>query len=152
MSCVHGSAGTLIGRKHLWQALIPLGMRHPILGAGFGGFWTPTMVQDLKEVFIWGPGQAHNGYIEIFLHLGMVGLVLFGLVVVTALTGGMRQMYLGFEYGRVRLILVVLTLVHNYSESGFIRPTHLIWFTFLLASVNVWQGLPSQLEEPSKSL
>ncbi|MCG2777803.1 MAG: hypothetical protein L6406_19215, partial [Desulfobacterales bacterium] len=112
----------------------------------------PAIGEYLKETHIWGPGQAHNGYIDIFLNLGLVGLLLFGFVIISALRGALRQCRLDFEYGRVRLILLVLALIHNYTESSFARPTHLIWFIFLLVAVNVWHVSPSRLKEPSKSL
>lgn len=132
-----GKDETLTGRTDLWNVLIPLGMRHPILGVGFGDFWTPATSAYLKEIFSWGPGQAHNGYIEIFLSLGMVGLVSFAVVVFSAFRGALKQSLIDFEYGKIRLILLIVTLIHNYTESGFTRPCHLMWFTFLLFAVNI---------------
>lgn len=132
-----GKDVTLTGRTHLWDTLIPLGMRHPILGAGFGDFWNVTTRAYLKEIFSWGPGQAHNGYIEIFLNLGMIGLVFFAVVVFSAFRGALKQSLIDFEYGKIRLIFLIVTLIHNYTESGFTRPCHLMWFTFLLFAVNI---------------
>lgn len=146
-----GKEPTLTGRTDLWRDLIALGMQRPIFGAGYGGFWTPSVNQYVGEAHPWDPGQAHNGYIEIFLHLGVVGLVLFGFAVVSALKGAFRQCRLDFEYGKSRLILLAPALIHNYSESGFIRPTHLIWFTFLLVAVNIWHSSSSRLNTPRKS-
>jgi O-antigen ligase len=91
----------------------------------------------LKEIHPWGPHQAHNGYIEIWLHLGLVGLLLFVLVIRQGLQGVSLLFQKDFEYGRFRLILLLIILLHNYSEAGFPRPTHLVWFVFLLAAVNL---------------
>ncbi|MBN1364108.1 MAG: O-antigen ligase family protein [Syntrophaceae bacterium] len=139
-----GKDGTLAGRTDLWKDLMQLGMLHPILGAGFGGFWTPEMAAYLKEIHSWGPGQAHSGYIEIFINLGVVGIVLFILIVFSSLRRTIKQMTVNHDFGLVRLILLLATLLHNYSESGFTRPTHLMWFTFILAVVSVSNGSPSK--------
>ena len=45
-------------------------MRPPLLGYGFAGFWTMMRVAE-HEI-----GQADNGYLEIWLQLGLVGLLL----------------------------------------------------------------------------
>ena len=132
-----GKDPTLTDRTYLWRDVITLGMQHPIFGFGFGGFWNPATQQYLKEIYSWGPGQAHNGYIEIFLNLGLIGLILFGFTIFSAFSGAIQQYFLNSEYGRIRLVLLLVALIHNYTESSFTRPTHLIWFIFLLAAVNV---------------
>lgn len=134
---VQGRDPTLTGRSLLWQDLIALGLNKPILGYGFGGFWTPDRVAYLKGLHPWGPGEAHNGYIEIFIVSGIIGLMLFGLVVIMAMKGAFQQCFLYFKYGLFRTIFIIIVLLQNYSESGFFRPTHLMWFIFLLMAVNV---------------
>jgi O-antigen ligase len=91
----------------------------------------------LKELHPWGPGESHNGYIEVFITSGIIGTILFGIVVITAIKGTFQQSTLHFDYGLFRLIFLIIVLVHNYSEAGFFRPTHLMWFLFLLMAVNV---------------
>ena len=133
---IYGKSETLTGRTDLWETLIPLGMKHPILGAGFGDFWNINEIY-LKQIFPWGPGQSHNGYIDIFLNLGIMGLVLFAMVVFSAIKGALKQCLIDFDFGTIRITFLIVTLIHNYTESGFTRPIHLIWFTFLLFAVNV---------------
>ncbi|MFZ4790772.1 MAG: O-antigen ligase family protein [Candidatus Competibacteraceae bacterium] len=132
-----GRDPTLTGRSLLWNDLIALGMKNPILGYGFGGFWTPERMAYLKELHPWGPGESHNGYIEIFITTGIIGVIIFCSVVITAMKGAFRQSTEYFEYGLFRLIFLIIVLVHNYSEAGFLRPTHLMWFVFLLMAVNI---------------
>jgi len=132
-----GKDPTLTGRTELWMDLFKIGQRHPLLGAGYGGFWNPKMFWELKQLHPWGPHQAHNGYIEIWLQLGFAGLLLFVPVVGHALQGVSLLLQKDFEYGRFRLILLLITLLHNFTEAGFTRPTHLVWFVFLLVVINV---------------
>jgi O-antigen ligase len=132
-----GKDPTLTGRTELWEDLLIMGQRHPLFGTGYGGFWTHENCAELKQRHFWGPHQAHNGYIEIWLQLGPVGLLLFALVVGQALRGLAPLFRQDFELGRFRLVVLLITLLHNYSEAGFPRPTHLVWFVFLLVVINV---------------
>ena len=132
-----GKDPTLTGRTDLWKDLISLGMREPMLGYGIGGFWSPERMNFLKTLHPWGPAQAHNGYIEIFLNLGVVGIVIFLLVVVSSVRRICIQAFENFKFAQFRAILLIIILVHNYSEAGFVRPTHLMWFAFLIITVNV---------------
>jgi O-antigen ligase len=132
-----GKDATLTGRTDLWYDLFMLGQHHTLFGAGYEGFWNPSMCLYLKELYAWGPRQAHNGYIEIWLNLGFVGLGLFALMVGQAIYGITPLFQKDFEYGRFRLIVLLITLLHNYSEAGFPRTTHLVWLVFLLVAINV---------------
>ena len=134
---MQGRDPTLTGRSLLWHDLFVLGMKKPTLGYGFAGFWTPDRMAYLKGLHPWGPGESHNGYIEIFITTGIIGLILFGFVVISAMKGALQQCILHFEYGLLRTIFLIVVLVQNYSESAFLRPTHFIWFLFLLMAVNV---------------
>jgi O-antigen ligase len=144
-----GKDATLTGRTDLWYDLFIMGQRHALLGAGYEGFWTSDTALQLKEFYPWGPRQAHNGYIEMWLNLGLVGLVLFALVVGHALYSSTPLFQRDFEYGRFRLIVLLITLLHNFSEAGFSRSTHLIWFVFLLVVINVKSGRASSAEKAS---
>lgn len=79
---------TLTGRVPLWQGLIPIIAEQPYLGYGykaaFGGYFSPV-----HEVWVsegWEPSHAHNGILQTWLTLGLVGVIifLFGYVRATA--------------------------------------------------------------------
>lgn len=148
-----GKDPTLTGRTVLWQDLIILGKQHPFFGSGMQGFWTPSIQQYLKEIHSglhsWGPRVSHNGYIEVFLDLGIVGLIFLGFVIITAFRRIVKQFHLHYEYGRICFILLFAALIHNYTESSFVRPTNLIWFIFLIAAINIYY-YPSSLLLPQK--
>lgn len=70
---------TLTGRLPLWQALLPIGWKQALTGYGFGAFWTdPSRMMDvdiaLMRLRFWWAVQAHNGYIDVWLELGIVGV------------------------------------------------------------------------------
>jgi O-antigen ligase len=138
-----GKDESLTGRTDLWDELFKMGQRHAVLGAGYESFWTDRNAAYLKDIFFWGVHQAHNGYIEIWLNLGYVGLLLFALTVVYTLHRMTPLFRTDFEYGRFRLVVILITLLHNISEAGFPRSQHLVWFVFLLVMINVQSGRPS---------
>lgn len=143
-----GRNPTLTERTTLWQDCIRLGMRHPFFGAGYMGFWTVSTIEEIRVDNLNGPEEAHSGYIEIFVQLGIVGLVLFLPVILSAFGGAWRLMGMRFDHGQFRLTVLVAMLIHNYAESGFPRPTYLTWLVFLLAAINV----RSMLREPCDDL
>jgi O-antigen ligase len=63
---------TLAFRLDMWQALVPQMLIHPWLGAGLNSFWNPI----LFETFEVPTTGIHNGYLQVFQDLGIVGLVL----------------------------------------------------------------------------
>jgi O-antigen ligase len=107
-----------------------------LLGAGYGAFWNRRVLAIMRERFSWGPGQSHNGYIEVYAQLGLVGLSIFGVVVLSSVRHAVRLCFKNFELGRWRIVLLICVLFQNLAEAGFPRPTHLMWFTFLIVAVN----------------
>ncbi len=142
-----GRDPTLTGRSELWHDCLQIGMQHPILGAGYMGFWTDDNIIQIAINNTNAPTEAHSGYLEIFLNLGIVGLVLFLPVIISALAGAWRLMRTHFEYGRFCVTLLLVMLIHNFTESGFPRATYLTWFVFLLVATNVWRGLEDTSDE-----
>ncbi len=78
-----GRNPTLTGRTDIWQAVVSI-PNHPLFGAGYESFWLGSRLQEMWEAF---PGlqlnEAHNGYIEILLTLGWIGVVLLGILIAT---------------------------------------------------------------------
>ncbi len=80
---------TLTGRTALWAALLDKVWEHPWLGYGYGGFWLKWQGESANIWLItgWTPPHAHNGFLDILIALGFVGLLVF---LVILLTSGLR--------------------------------------------------------------
>ena len=148
-----GRNPTLTDRTMLWHDCFKLGMQQPILGAGYMGFWTDKVATKIAVDNTNGPTEAHNGYLEVFLQLGAVGLMLFLPVIFSSLAKAWRLMRVDFDQGRFYVAILVCMLVHNYTESGFPRPNYLTWFVFLLAGVSGWRNAlaTSELPDPDEN-
>ena len=70
--------GNLNDRTELWKVGVDIWLEHPILGIGSAGYNTAV-------VPIYGrPRSVHNSFIAISAELGIIGLGLFGIILVTA--------------------------------------------------------------------
>jgi O-antigen ligase len=69
---------TFTGRVPLWQMTLKAVAAKPILGYGFAGFWNTdsVLVQRIWRTIGWNAPDAHNGYIDVLLQLGVIGLAL----------------------------------------------------------------------------
>ena len=70
------------GRIPLWAASFQAALQRPLLGYGYSGFWNQDaiIVQYIWASIDWQAPSAHNGYIDIMLQIGLVGLVLYAWV------------------------------------------------------------------------
>ncbi len=130
-----GRNSNLTGRTDIWAAVIPLA-RNPLIGAGFESFWlSPGLHAKLAELIPGLPlNEAHNGYIEVYLELGWIGLALIAYIWID----GYRRAVAAFRHDTawrgVLIAYIVSAAVYNLTEAGF-RMLHPMWIFFLLAVV-----------------
>lgn len=132
-----GRDPTLTDRKVVWIDAIALQSR-PITGMGFESFWLGSRLDWMSAKWWWQPNQAHNGYIEIYLNLGWIGLFLFVILTVSIIrkaASGLSEKS-EFEFSRLRLAMLFAILSHNYTEATF-KGVHLLWTAFYLIAIDV---------------
>jgi len=103
-------SATLTGRTEIWAYLIPLAMDDPILGHGFGGFWTDAHRAASSS-------HSHNGYLDIILNIGFVGLFLFSLYLINCGRSACKLMKTNYDWGCLWICVLLMALVHNMAES-----------------------------------
>jgi exopolysaccharide production protein ExoQ len=136
-----GRNATLTDRTGIWAVVISM-IKNPLLGTGFESFWLGPRLQKVWSVYKWGPTEAHNGYIEIYLNLGWIGIGLLAVVIAT----GYRTVLAAFRHklptGNLVLAYFVVGVVYNFTEAAFFRMMAPAWILFLLAVTRV-PGSPS---------
>ena len=87
-----GRDATLTGRVDLWLMLPSYIVQRPWLGHGLGAFWVDQSVNVLKiwTAVDWEPPHAHDGWLDLLLELGVVGLRLLASQMLLILTNGIR--------------------------------------------------------------
>jgi exopolysaccharide production protein ExoQ len=133
-----GRGSGLSGRKEIWSLLLPL-QDHPILGAGFESFSLgERRVQATEALSGWaGAGRAapHNGYLETYLNLGLIGLsLLIGLLIATFWKIRF-ELFRNFEWGRYRLGFLAAVVLLNWTESVF-GTFSAMWFVFYIIAMD----------------
>jgi exopolysaccharide production protein ExoQ len=135
-----GRDSSLTGRTEIWNMVTSM-TPNRLLGAGYESFWVGQRLQKIWAVYWSHPNQAHNGYIEIYLNLGWIGV---GLLVVAILAGYRNIMAAARKrYGTslLRLGYFVAAIAYNFTESAF-KMTHPVWITFLLVTISVPEFRP----------
>ena len=144
-----GKNPTLSDRTYLWSDVIRIGMKNPFFGTGYGAFWVPSIYSQLSTIVDNRPEEAHNGYLETYANLGIMGVILLLWMIFRSIRSATSILRSDFEYGRVRLALLFMLLVMNYSEAAFPRGNHLWWFGFLIAAVYAKPWVTRQTPELS---
>ena len=140
-----GRDSTFSGRTDIWADVIPLAPNW-LVGAGFESFWLSPYVHQRLAVLI--PGlplnEAHNGYIEIYLELGCVGLGLLVLVLID----GYRRSVSAFRrepaLASLFIAYILTAVVYCLTEAGF-RMVGAIWIFLLLSIIGasvIASGVP----------
>lgn len=131
-----GHDDTFFGRVDLWKELLEM-VKNPIIGEGYGNFITGDRLAILWENHWWHPNQAHNGYLEIYLDLGIMGLAIFLWMVAYSYVNVRNSILLQGEWGRFRFSMFFSILVYNITEAAF-RGINLMFFMFLLVSLEAY--------------
>jgi exopolysaccharide production protein ExoQ len=125
-----GRDSTLTGRTAIWHSALGL-VRNPVFGTGFESFWIGPRLRRVEAEINQGVNQAHNGYLEIFLNLGWVGIALLGGLIVTGYRRIVPAVRRRMQAGSLRLAYFIVALAYNFTEGGF-KMMHPVWIVFLL--------------------
>lgn len=72
---------TFTGRTDIWNAVLDRIWERPWLGYGYGGFWLGWEGESAEVLVVLPqnnvPTHAHNGFLDLWLDLGLLGLTLF---------------------------------------------------------------------------
>jgi O-antigen ligase len=139
-----GKDPTLTGRTELWKELLQFDI-NPLFGTGFESFWTGERMQTLAAAHWWKPNQAHNGYLETYLNLGLVGLFILIGVIVTTYRKIRLEFLTNFEWGRFRLSLLAAILLYNWTEAAF-KLLNGLWFIFYIIALQCPKGRLTSVE------
>lgn len=137
------------GRTPIWTMIIEKGLRErPLLGYGYNAFWTSDVSTPIlmnswargQENFVSGEDifHAHNGFIDLFIQLGIVGVVIF---IVNFLETIRKTVYLLFVTRRVEyfwmLEFLLIYLIFNFIEGQTLLSTNnILWLSYGYVSVS----------------
>src|SRR5690606_19424351 len=128
-----GRSPDLTGRTNIWNVVLSAGTS-VLLGAGYESFWLGD-----RLLWVWeraGPvNQAHNGYLELYLNLGALGLALLMGFLLASYGKIARTFKASPSLGSLGLAMWAVLLFYNFTEAAF--RGQLIWVAFLLVAIAV---------------
>jgi exopolysaccharide production protein ExoQ len=128
-----GRDSTLTGRTEIWRNLLDVPV-NPVLGTGFESFWQGERLQRLWAIPGMHINEAHNGYLEIYLNLGWIGVALVAGIMVAGYRNVVRLLRQDPEAGRLRLAYFVAGAAYNLTEAAM-RTMSLMWIAFLFSMI-----------------
>lgn len=136
-----GRNPTLTDRTDLWKVLLSM-HTNPLVGTGYESFWLGPRFKWISETFA-EVNEAHNGYLEVYLNLGGIGLLLLcGFLISSYRTIG-RRLASTSSLGSLSLALWTVVLLYNITEAAF--RFQLMWVIFLLVAIVVPERVEQQV-------
>lgn len=144
-----GKDPTLTGRTDIWASVLRRAAQAPWTGYGYGAFWekgsTPArMVQ--KETH-WLVPTAHNGWLDLLVQVGWIGVALFAAVLVLALVAGVARLARTDDAG-FGVLYMGLFLILAFSESAIEAANTLPWALLAAVTVRALAPLASRTQAP----
>lgn len=133
---------TLTGRTDIWSLVLNKIQERPWLGYGYETFWlggwegeTADVWIELKEEF--EPTHSHNGFLDLYLGLGFVGLVFFGISFLSnSLNALIWARYVQGAEGFLPLLYLTPLILINLSESRFMIG-NIYWLIYVTISISM---------------
>lgn len=120
---------TLTGRTNLWPLVITMISQRPWLGYGYSGFWAA----DKGAYFSFALNGfqatgAHNGFLDLWLQLGLLGVLVFVLSLLLAIPRAAAWARLSkTTEGLWPLMYLTFMLLYSMSESSFLNRNDIYW-------------------------
>lgn len=128
-----GRSPDLTTRVPMWEELLAW-VKNPIVGYGWEGFWLGVR----REILIkkWSVWNAHNGYLETYLNLGLVGLFFLVGWILSGLRKVSRYLVSDYPAAMLRLCFIAVVVLYNWTEVAF-QGVNNMWLVFILATIAV---------------
>jgi exopolysaccharide production protein ExoQ len=134
-----GRKPDLSGRKEIWSASLA-SAENPWIGTGYESFWNANapkvnrILRDAGYIDMSNLVSAHNGYLEVYLDLGLIGLFLIAVILINGYRHACRAFLLDPELGGLFLAYVATVTIYGITEVSF-RVLGASWLFLLLAVV-----------------
>ena len=150
-----GKDPSLTGRAELWEFVIDIASRRPWLGYGYGAFWygEKSASEPVWKAFAWHPPNAHNGFIDLWVSIGFIGVLifLFGFLVNT-FNAVLLVRRTKTSATLLPLMLLLYTVFSNLSESGLMVQNDFFWVVYVSISYLIPKWLMQKKEDAKRIL
>lgn len=140
-----GKDSSFSGRTLVWQAVFSAIMKRKFLGYGYAAFFSSLDSGAGSLVMTTGfvVNHPHNGYLSIWLDLGLAGLSLL-FVTIGRAGANARKAWRRSPHVDWYICIIVLILIENCSEIGLATSDDLSWLMFVVACAGLHQTARSR--------
>ncbi|WP_309645466.1 O-antigen ligase [Phenylobacterium sp.] len=145
-----GKDATFTGRTDIWNAVLRAHEAEPITGYGYAAFWSRNsdIANWIRDALQWRVPSAHNGWLDLLIQLGLVGVAIFAAIFAASLlTAIVRHQRLGDGYWAT-LFLAVYSL-QTMSESIILVHNNLSWVFAVAAMARILGPVPAKAPVPA---
>lgn len=138
-----GKDETLTGRTFVWAYALDAITARPLIGYGYTAFWLSPEGQDIQATL--GPAfvHAHNGYLDLALQLGLVGLLAFLATLARNLSRSLRTEV--SEFDEIwPTVFFIFVLMYNMTESSILGRNNLFWILYVSMTLSLAQATRSR--------
>lgn len=139
-----GRDPTLTGRTLIWGSALTRLIDRPLFGFGYGAFWAPTSRYALEASRAlgtgWTPPHGHNGFVDLVLDFGVIGLSLFVITYFTTFAQSLKQAYATKNSEELwPLAFFIYLAMNNLTESCLLYLGNVYWVLFITVVLTVNQ-------------
>jgi len=146
---------TFTGRTVLWQSVWGMIQQRPWLGYGYSAFW---LGWNWPSGLVWGsvqwePPNAHNGFLDLWLQLGLLGVVIFTVpFLITILKTFILIWKKKGIFALFPLSFLLIMLLNNLSETFILLQNNIFWILYVAvyATVNDYYTKSNQSNLPPR--
>jgi len=124
---------TFTGRTDIWRLVLEVASQNPFFGVGYGAYWG---LQDEMIFSTVGVTEAHSGYLDVYLEGGVVGIVLLLAFLLSYHSKTLRELNGEYDWSLFGICLLIMILLHNFTESNFLRTSSYFWNNAIFLAVN----------------
>jgi exopolysaccharide production protein ExoQ len=136
-----GKDTTLTGRADMWPFIFEMIFKNLWLGYGYGAFWSgpDTPSYYIWQATGWTPPNSHNGVLDLWLHLGLLGLAIFTFeFLLQTLPKAVLWVRLSnTAVGLWPLLYMFYLVLANLSESTLMIQNDIFWVIYVALAFSV---------------
>jgi O-antigen ligase len=138
-----GENNTLTGRTEFWPLIIAEIQERPLLGYGYESFWEGGFNGPAADIAYatmgrYTPTHAHNGFLQLWLHLGFVGVWMFVVGLWTTILRAIAFIRVEHSFEAIfPLLYCCLIILFNLSESVVLEYNQIAWVIYIAMALSV---------------
>ncbi|MET0240385.1 MAG: O-antigen ligase [Sphingobium sp.] len=131
------STDAFTGRIQIWRSMLRYISDNPFFGAGFSSFWDagasgPISHYATEMWILTGVAEGHNGYLDVTVQLGLIGLVLaLGAIFVIPLMKLIFELGIPDNYRALMFAVLFFSIGVNFTETSLLATDQFMQFVLM---------------------